>query len=72
MPIVPGDVCPLNWWKEHEQLFPTLAKMARDILAISIAVVDFERVFSEERALINYHHNRLKDETIENLLISKS
>ena len=46
--------------------------MARDILAISVAVVDFERVFSGERALINYRRNRLKDETIENLLISKS
>ena len=46
--------------------------MTCDVLAILIAAVKSERVFSAERALINYRRNRLKEETIENVLVSKS
>ena len=46
--------------------------MAHNVLTIPVAAVRPERVFSTGRALINYRRNRLKGETIKNLLVLKS
>jgi len=38
----PFDI--LNWWKENEQRYPSVAPMARDILAIQVTSVASESV----------------------------
>jgi len=40
---------PLLWWKKHATEFPTIARMARDYLAIPATSVSVERVFSKSR-----------------------
>lgn len=42
----PETVDPLQWWKSHEKEYPTVAKMARDHLAIAASSIEDERVFS--------------------------
>ncbi|XP_071676313.1 zinc finger BED domain-containing protein RICESLEEPER 2-like [Lolium perenne] len=48
-----GESGVLQWWKEHELTFPTIARMARDILAMplstdySVATRTARRAFSE-------------------------
>ncbi|KAL0387425.1 UNVERIFIED_CONTAM: Zinc finger BED domain-containing protein RICESLEEPER 2 [Sesamum radiatum] len=49
----------LNWWKTNGVKFPTLQKMARDILAIPVSTVASESAFSSSGKLINPHRNRL-------------
>ena len=40
------DYCPLNWWKEHHQEYPHVAKVARAYLAIPGSQSTSERMFS--------------------------
>ena len=46
------DTEPLTWWKENEKLFPNLARMARDYLAIPGTSASSERAFSAGRHLV--------------------
>ena len=46
--------------------------MTRDVLSISVSKVDVERLFSKKRDIINYRRNRLKRETIENVMLIKT
>ena len=64
-----GD--PLPWWKANADEFPTLSRMARDILSIPLTSVSVERVFSTARDVIPYRRNRLSPTMIEKLLIAK-
>ena len=46
-----GPVATINtnillWWKDHQHLYPNIAKMARDILCILGSSVPVERFFS--------------------------
>jgi len=35
-----------NWWLEHEKEFPTLSRMALDLLAVPSMSTEVERIFS--------------------------
>ncbi|KAL0349412.1 UNVERIFIED_CONTAM: Zinc finger BED domain-containing protein DAYSLEEPER [Sesamum angustifolium] len=61
----------LNWWKTNGVKFPTLQKMARDILAIPVSTVASESAFSSSGKLINPHRNRLHHTTVEALMCSR-
>ncbi|KAL0288271.1 UNVERIFIED_CONTAM: putative AC transposase, partial [Sesamum angustifolium] len=54
-----------------ELKFPTLQKMARDILAIPVSTVASESAFSSSGKLINPHRNRLHHTTVEALMCSR-
>lgn len=71
MPVVKvkDSYNPLVLWKDLEKEFPTLAQMAKDILAIPAAGVGTERRFSEGRDIITYRRSNLSSATIENLMI---
>ena len=78
--IVPQDTDILLWWKEHENVFPDLAKLvgyyfdlkAKDILAIPGFAAPSERINSEAREMLPYTRNRLGKTMIEATLVSKS
>ncbi|XP_059663589.1 zinc finger BED domain-containing protein RICESLEEPER 2-like [Cornus florida] len=55
----------LCWWKTNGIKFPTLQKIARDILAIPVSTVSFEAVFSP-------HRSRKHPTTLEALMCAQS
>ncbi|KAL0345674.1 UNVERIFIED_CONTAM: Zinc finger BED domain-containing protein DAYSLEEPER [Sesamum radiatum] len=61
----------LNWWKMNGVKFPTLQKMARDILAILVSTVASESAFCNSRKMINSYRNRLSHNTVEALMCSR-
>jgi hypothetical protein len=62
----------LEWWRLNQRRYPTLALMARDILAIPLAGVGVERIFSQARDVITYRRNRLTGQTISDIMVCKS
>ncbi|GJS02673.1 zinc finger BED domain-containing protein RICESLEEPER 2-like protein [Tanacetum coccineum] len=54
----------LAWWKINGLKYPTLQKIARDILAIPISTVALESYFSISGRLITPHRSRLKPKYI--------
>ena len=65
-----GD--PLVCCKSNTVEFPTICRMARDILCIPTSSVSVERLFSSARDIIPYRRNRLGAPMIQDLLIRKS
>ena len=61
----------LSWWKQHEEDYPGLSKMARDILAIPIASVGSEREFSRARDVNTYRRNQMLGSTLESIMLIK-
>ena len=55
----------LSWWKRHQSIYPTLARMARDYLAIPATSASSERLFSSGKLLITDNRNSLGEYTIE-------
>jgi hypothetical protein len=41
-----NDTDPLMWWKQHQQEFPRLVRMARQYLAVPASSASPERLFS--------------------------
>ena len=64
--------CPLSWWKVHATEYPTLARMARDILSIPLTSVAVERIFSGARDILPYRRNRMSHQMITALMLTKS
>jgi len=64
--------CPLSWLKVHTTEYPTLARIARDILSIPLTAVPVERVFSGARDTLPYRLNRMGHEIITGLMLTKS
>lgn len=60
---------PRLFWKEHEKSFPTLAKMARDILSIPASGAGVERLFNCARDICHYRRGQLKPSTIRGLML---
>jgi hypothetical protein len=63
---------PLEFWEVHEPFMPSLAQMAKDVLAIPVAGVGVERIFSIARQICSYQRNHLDAETIMQLMIVRS
>jgi len=61
----------LEYWKSQAVIFPALAAMAKDVLAIPIAGVGVERLFNMARDVITYRRGRLNGETIEAIMMIK-
>jgi hypothetical protein len=62
----------LTWWKSNGIKYPTLQKIARDILAIPVTTVASESAFSTSRRLLSPHRSRLHPKTIEALMCAQS
>ncbi|CAN1336549.1 Zinc finger BED domain-containing protein RICESLEEPER 2, partial [Linum perenne] len=62
----------LNWWKANSTKYPTLALIARDILAIPVSTVASESAFSAGGRLISTQRSRLHIKTVETLMCTQS
>ena len=62
----------LSWWKTNGVKFPTLQRVARDILAIPISTVASESAFSTSGRVVGPSRNRLHAKTLEALMCSQS
>ena len=61
----------LELWKLIDKVFPTVARMARDILAIPLSGVGVERVFNMARDVCHYRRSRLHAEQIRQIMLIK-
>ncbi|KIL71295.1 hypothetical protein M378DRAFT_64807, partial [Amanita muscaria Koide BX008] len=58
----------LAWWKEKQDVFPRLSRMAMDYQCVPATSVDVERAFSQGRILLSHIRNRLSAESTRSLL----
>lgn len=64
--VKPGeafDVC--EWWRVHESEWPSLARMAFDMIAIPAMSSECERLFSSSKLLLSDRRARMKEDIIE-------
>ncbi|GAM24649.1 hypothetical protein SAMD00019534_078240 [Acytostelium subglobosum LB1] len=54
----------LEYWRRYEHLYPTVAAIAKDYLAISCSSVFLERQFKHGPDMVTANRNRLKPKTI--------
>jgi hypothetical protein len=58
----------INWWQVAGIKYPTLRKIARDIMPIPVTTVASESVFSTGGRVISPHRSRLAPKTVEALM----
>ncbi|XP_078156069.1 zinc finger BED domain-containing protein RICESLEEPER 2-like [Carex rostrata] len=61
----------LQWWKRNSDLYPTLAKMERDFLAVQVSTVASESAFSAAGRLTDHSRNSMNAKTIQALICSR-
>lgn len=70
LPRVP-DFDVLGWWKLNKLKYPTLSKMARDILAIPVSTVPSDSIFDKKSKEMDQYRSSLRPETVEALVCAK-
>jgi hypothetical protein len=72
---VPADVRPttdiVQWWSDHAKVYPTLARIALDILPMQGSSVPCERVFSGAKLIATDRRARLSPTVFEELQVLK-
>ena len=68
--IVDFDI--LAWWKCNGPKYPTLQRIARDILAILVSIVALESSFSTSGRLLSPHRSKLHQKTVEALMCAQN
>ncbi|XP_074357054.1 zinc finger BED domain-containing protein RICESLEEPER 1-like [Apium graveolens] len=66
------DLDVLLWWKVNAQKYPTLSKMARDLLAVPVSIVSSESAFSTGSRVIDTFRTSLLPKIVETLICSQS
>ncbi|KAL2338408.1 hypothetical protein Fmac_012854 [Flemingia macrophylla] len=61
----------LDWWKLNKLKYPTLSKMARDILSVPVSSVPPDSVFNTEVKEMDQYRSSLRPETVEALVCAK-
>ncbi|KAG8372696.1 hypothetical protein BUALT_Bualt12G0093400 [Buddleja alternifolia] len=61
----------VGWWKLNRLKYPTLSKMARDILSIPVCTVPAASVFDTVRKEMDGYRCSLRPETVEALICAK-
>jgi hypothetical protein len=71
--LIPQNACfdILKWWKENASIYPTLARLARDILAIPASTVSAESAFDETDARTSLFNQKLTPELVEALICTQ-
>lgn len=60
-------VAPLVFWKDHQDEFPALANLARDVL--SIPATGVERLFNSACDICHYHRSSPNAQKIQDLMM---
>jgi hypothetical protein len=68
---VPNDTDPLMWWKQHQQEFPDLSRMARQYLAVPATSASPESFFSRVGLVQTDLRGSLLDTTMIDLMWAK-
>jgi hypothetical protein len=58
----------IQWWQHTKLKYPTLQKIARDVLTIPVTTMASESVFSTSGKIISPHRSRLAPSVIEALM----
>nr|KJB64716.1 hypothetical protein B456_010G061600 [Gossypium raimondii] len=61
----------LGWWKLNKMKYPTLSKMARDILSIPVSAAATESIFDITDKQLDEYRSSLRPETVEALICAK-
>jgi hypothetical protein len=61
-------VDPMEWWRDNRTTFPVMARLARKYLGIPATSVASERMFSYSGNIATDKRNRLKDDTVSDLV----
>lgn len=61
----------LTWWG-NDFKFPTLRKIARDVLSIPVSTVASESAFSTSGRVVTPHRSKLHPKTVEALMCARS
>lgn len=56
---------PLDWWKEHERIYPSLGKMARELLCLPAMSSEVERTFSSAKLTLTDQRASLDTKSLE-------
>ncbi|CAI9297092.1 unnamed protein product [Lactuca saligna] len=62
----------LAWWKTNGIKYPTLQRIAKDILVVPVSTVASELAFSTSGRLVSPHRSRLHPKTLEALMCAQS
>ncbi|XP_050245613.1 zinc finger BED domain-containing protein RICESLEEPER 3-like [Quercus robur] len=62
----------LAWWKSNGPKYPTLQRIARDILAIPVSTVALKSSFSTSGRLLSPHRSKLHQKTVEALMCAQN
>ena len=65
------DFSILTWWKNHENQFPVLAKIARDILVVPASTIASESAFSAGRRVLDEKRSSLSPDVVKILVCKK-
>ncbi|KAL8153589.1 hypothetical protein V2J09_011349 [Rumex salicifolius] len=65
------DFCILDWWKVNKVRYPTLSKMAADLLSMPLATVPRDSVFDTVSKKVDSFRGPLKPEAIEAFACAK-
>ena len=64
---------PLDWWRAHSTLYPSLANLARIVLAVPGSQIECERVFSLAGLMTSHLRNKMSPERLDVVvLLSKN
>lgn len=67
-----NEIDVLGWWKVNSVKYPTLSKMACDILSISVCTVPASSVFYTKNKEMDSYRSSLRPETVEALICAKN
>lgn len=70
-PTAPTEKTLLENWQSIRQQYPTVARMAKDVLSIAMAGVGVERIFNSGRDTCQYLRGHLHAETIKKIMLVK-
>ena len=54
----------LHWWRDHAAQYPTLARLARDILVVPASTIASESAFSAGKRVVSEKRSRLTPESV--------
>lgn len=69
--VISVDSNPLKWWKDNENQYPNLSKLAKRYLAVQATSVASERVFSTAGDIVTSQRAALSTENVDILIFLK-